>query len=99
MIHRYPPRKSSKHMFQGKVGQRLHLSVQKAALFMNNNKKKAIGFLLSICPKQAVCSVLFLCNILFNPPNDPVGYGYYFHHITEEKLKCTKRLSNLPLDT
>lgn len=41
----------------------------------------------------------FLCNILFNPDNNPVGYGYYFHHITEEKLKCIERLSNLPLDT
>lgn len=28
-----------------------------------------------------------------------MGYGYYFHHFTEEKLKCVERLSHLSLDT
>lgn len=28
-----------------------------------------------------------------------MGYGYYFHHFTEEKLKCVARLSHLSLDT
>lgn len=28
-----------------------------------------------------------------------MGYGYYFHHFTGEKLKYVERLSHLSLDT